>query len=236
MPSNRREFFYLVAGGVVGAARRLREPHGAVRTRGVHARRGEGEIRETAGDGDGGNRNSGYGHACNYETRWPDAAAPSDANPGRSTAHTNRQAHYSHAAGAYARPRRAAHSSRQPTSSVPGVPNTGALDPSPPEADSSDRNSAPITFRVFYDYNKNKSFDKGESIRGITVYFRNEGDTLLPGGLVTTYQATDQTRIPLTSQRVYIPYLGINMPLKDFPAKALHWLWIPAVNLPDRVP
>src|SRR5204863_611263 len=70
-----------------------------------------------------------------------------------------------------------------PTSSVPGVPNTGALDPSRVETSNSNQNTAPILFTVFYDRNKNKALDKGESIRAITVYFTNDGQAALSSGL-----------------------------------------------------
>jgi hypothetical protein len=94
-----------------------------------------------------------------------------------------------------------------------------------------------MLFRIFYDRNGNDTFSAGEGIRGISVYFLDANNNLAPTGSLTTSQSGDATaQIPLGPQRVYIPYLGINMPLAHFPERELHSLWLPPVQLPTSVP
>ena len=76
-----------------------------------------------------------------------------------------------------------------------------------------------------------------DSIRGISVYFLDAKNNLAPTGSLTTSQAGDaNVQIPVGPQRMYIPYLGINMPLTHFPERELHSLWLPPVKLPSSVP
>jgi hypothetical protein len=142
---------------------------------------------------------------------------------------------------------------------VPGVPNTGeppdqgsvkviVLPHNPersvappkvvaPPQQSGGTNLAPMLFRVFYDRNRNNDFDQGEGIRGINVYFLGKDTANVALGMVTTGAAgSGQTMLPKAEQRVYIPYLGINVPLVRFPDREQHFLWLPKVQLPDRVP
>jgi hypothetical protein len=132
-----------------------------------------------------------------------------------------------------------------PTSSLPGVPDTGSRAPvivagaaasgvQPPSSES----LAPMLFRVFYDSNKNDAFDTGEGIRGIGVYFLDTQNNLAPTGSVTTSQSGsgNVVQIPLRPQRVYVPYLDLSMPLTHFPERELHSLWLPPVKLPTSVP
>ncbi|MEO8286769.1 MAG: pre-peptidase C-terminal domain-containing protein [Chloroflexota bacterium] len=140
----------------------------------------------------------------------------------------------------------------EPTQPVPGVPNTGALPannaavandpvivvgaPVQPEQPVRDQ-LAPMLFRVFYDLNKNDSFNKGEGIPGIDVYFLDATNNLAPtGSLKTSGTGEAGARMPIGPQRVYIPYLAINMPLTRFPERELHSIWLHPVELPDRLP
>ena len=94
-----------------------------------------------------------------------------------------------------------------------------------------------MLFRIFYDRNRDDTFSNGEGIRGINVYFLDTSNNLAPTGSLTTSPGGDATlKIPTGPQRVYIPYLGINMPLTRFPDRELHSVWLPPVQLPDRVP
>ena len=94
-----------------------------------------------------------------------------------------------------------------------------------------------MLFRIFYDANRNDTFNKGEGVRGVSVYFLDASNNLAPTGNLTTSQTGDASlRIPTGPQRVYIPYLGINMPLTRFPDREVHSIWLPPVQLPDRVP
>ncbi|HST05085.1 MAG TPA: pre-peptidase C-terminal domain-containing protein, partial [Chloroflexia bacterium] len=127
-----------------------------------------------------------------------------------------------------------------PTVSVPGIPNTGLADPplidtvqQPPAAPK----LAPMLFRIFYDRDHNDSFSVGEGIRGVNVYFLDVAANLAPAGSLTTSAAGDGTlNLPTRLQRIYIPYLGVNMPLTRFPERESHSLWLPPVQLPERVP
>jgi hypothetical protein len=141
----------------------------------------------------------------------------------------------------------------EPTESIPGIPGTGhdSGKTKPPAAGGADpvivvgapqppaqrQELAPMLFRIFYDSNKNDTFNKGEGVRGISVYFLDSANNLAPTGSITTSQTGDASvKIPVGPQRVYIPYLGINMPLTRFPERELHSVWLPPVQLPDRVP
>lgn len=131
------------------------------------------------------------------------------------------------------------------TASIPGIPGTGMGEP--PVADTVQQpvpvvqpasvKLAPILFRVFYDRDHNNTFGTGEGIRGINVTFLDVTENLAPsGGLVTSAAGDGTLSIPARLQRVYIPYLDVNMPLARFPERELHSLWLPPVQLPDRVP
>jgi hypothetical protein len=154
----------------------------------------------------------------------------------------------------------------EPTLEVPGVPGTGHEDPKSngakgsgasgggtgsdpvivvgapqqpeaPQPPAQSRELAPMLFRIFYDLNRNDTFNKGEGVRGISVYFLDAANNLAPTGSLTTSQGGDASvKIPTGPQRVYIPYLGINMPLTRFPERELHSIWMQPVQLPDRVP
>jgi len=94
-----------------------------------------------------------------------------------------------------------------------------------------------VLFRIFYDRNHDDTYHAGEGIRGVSVYFLDATNNLAPTGSLTTSGSGDGSlKIPVGPQRVYIPYLGINMPLTRFPERELHSLWVPAVQLPQRVP
>jgi hypothetical protein len=137
----------------------------------------------------------------------------------------------------------------EPTPIIPNVPITGAREdpkpksPQPPvppviEAKANPVASyAPVLFRIFYDRNRNDGFDAGEGIRGIDVYFLNgDGGMVVSGRITTSANGTGWLRIPAVGHRIYIPYLGINMNLNNFPARETHSIWLPPVQLPDRVP
>ncbi len=132
----------------------------------------------------------------------------------------------------------------------PGVPNTGAPD-LPAQVDASPLNSAqppvqprpaltyaPMLFRLYYDRNKNDAYEPGEGIRGVRVYFVGSDGILSPSAsLVTPDNGSGSLNIPVNSEeRIYIPYLGIAIKLSNFPQRATHSLWLPPVQLPDRVP
>ncbi|MFL5734611.1 MAG: pre-peptidase C-terminal domain-containing protein [Chloroflexia bacterium] len=133
-----------------------------------------------------------------------------------------------------------------PTEDVPGLPNTGGKSlpaqnkaGSVPQAPPVALSVAPINFKLFYDANSNKALDTGEGIRGVKVYFLNSDDLAAAeqaANLVTGNDGKGVLSLPLSAQRIYIPYLGINMPLKDFPARDARSLWLGAHKLPDRVP
>lgn len=138
---------------------------------------------------------------------------------------------------------------------VPGVPPTGR-EPNvivlptreitgkapevmvkPPVAGQPGTNLAPMLFRLFYDRNHNDDFDAGEGIRGINVYFvPKDAPNIALGTLTTLEGGSGKVMLPRSEQRIYIPYLGINMPLTKFPDHELHSLWLPRVQLPSRVP
>jgi Bacterial pre-peptidase C-terminal domain len=129
-----------------------------------------------------------------------------------------------------------------PTASVPGIPNTGLADPPlidtvQQPAAAANVKLAPMLFRIFYDRDHNNSFGAGEGIRGVNVYFLDVAENLAPAGSLVTSAAGDGTlNLPTRLQRIYIPYLGVNMPLTHFPERELHSLWLPPVQLPERVP
>lgn len=137
----------------------------------------------------------------------------------------------------------------QATVGIPGVPNTGrpplnnnpakpaqaVVLPQQPQGKSAAY--APVTFRLFYDRNSNNGYDAGEGIRGIKVLFLNsDNQQAFTGNLLTGADGTGKLTLPVQGQHVYIPYLGINIELSNFPGRELHSLWLPPVKLPDRVP
>ncbi len=131
------------------------------------------------------------------------------------------------------------------TAVIPGVPITGALDePVPPpvvinvgDRPAASPDYAPVLFRLFYDRNHNDRLDAGEGIRGIDVFFLSgDAGMTLSGSVRTSDNGTGSLKIPAVAHRIYIPYLGINMKLSDFPGREAHSLWLPPVQLPDRVP
>ncbi len=148
---------------------------------------------------------------------------------------------------------------------VPNVPRTGELDPArqeqargpqvivlptrvaaikapeimvkPPVVEQPGTNLAPMLFRLFYDRNRNDQFDTGEGVRGINVYFvPTDATNVALGALTTTENGSGKVMLPDKEQRIYIPYLGINMPLARFPDRELHSLWLPSTQLPTRIP
>jgi hypothetical protein len=96
---------------------------------------------------------------------------------------------------------------------------------------------APVTLHLFYDANRNDSFDLGEGIRGINLFFLGgNGGSSVTGSLVTSDNGSGSLRIPVGTQRINIPYFGINIKLTHFPERELHSLWLQRAQLPDRVP
>jgi hypothetical protein len=135
----------------------------------------------------------------------------------------------------------------EPTAVVPGVPVTGGKLPEPgpqvvaaapraPEPAAPLEKFAPMLFRVFYDRDSNNRFSRGEGVRGISVYLRDVAANTQTANLVTGGSGDAQVSLPVRPQRIYVPYLGIDMPLNEFPERELHSLWLPPVTLPDRVP
>lgn len=148
---------------------------------------------------------------------------------------------------------------------IPNVPPTGELDPpkqeqgrgpqiivlptraitvkapeamvKPPVVEQPGTNLAPMLFRLFYDRNHNNEYDAGEGVRGINVYFVPRDSTKVAlGALATNDTGSGKVMLPTSEQRIYIPYMGINMPLTKFPDRELHSLWLPYVQLPTQVP
>jgi hypothetical protein len=131
---------------------------------------------------------------------------------------------------------------------VPGVPITGGklvevkpapvvAAPQPAEPVAAPVESfAPMLFRIFYDRDQNDRFTQGEGIRGISVYLLDADANTPTGTLVTSGTGDGRATLPVRPQRVFVPYLGINMPLNRFPERELHSLWLPPVQLPERVP
>lgn len=146
-------------------------------------------------------------------------------------------------------PAQATSGATEPTVIVPGVPITGArseeqsrsavkkAEPAalaPPQAPAT---SAPMLFRIYYDANRTDSYDVGEGIRGLEVLFMSRDAGLgLIGSLKTSEEGTGRLMLPVMEQRVFVPYLGINVALSKFPDRELHSLWLPPVQLPERVP
>ncbi len=94
-----------------------------------------------------------------------------------------------------------------------------------------------LQFHIFYDHNRDKTFNPVEGIRGMKVYFLNTtAGMMMSGQLITSSAGTGNAILPVVPQQIFIPYLGINVPLTSFPEQAEHSLWLPPVNLPDRVP
>jgi hypothetical protein len=135
----------------------------------------------------------------------------------------------------------------EPTAVVPGVPVTGgklperepqvvAAAPKAPQPAAPVERFAPMLFRIFYDRDSNNRFGRGEGIRGISVYLLDSGANSQTASLVTGGTGDARVTLPVRPQRLYVPYLGISMPLNKFPERELHSLWLPPAILPDRVP
>ncbi|MEO6457090.1 MAG: pre-peptidase C-terminal domain-containing protein [Chloroflexia bacterium] len=136
----------------------------------------------------------------------------------------------------------------EPTVFVPGVPITGARSPEEVQAQKKEQvaapappkapiTQAPMLFRVYYDRNGTDTYDVGEGIRGLEILFLSRDAGLgLTGSMKTSDTGTGKLTLPVMDQQVYIPYLGINVALTKFPERELHSLWLPAVQLPERVP
>ena len=138
---------------------------------------------------------------------------------------------------------------RSPTETLPNVPKTGAESlpakpkkltvsvAKPAQQPSGSTALASVLFRVFYDANRNETYDTNEGIRGLKVYFlsSNSADAI-SGQLVTSDVGTGNLTLPVVQQKIFIPYFGINVPLTKFPERELHSLWLQHVALPDRVP
>jgi hypothetical protein len=133
---------------------------------------------------------------------------------------------------------------------IPNIPRTGhppesrqvpakpvIVLPEKPAAVGSSLDYLPVSFRLFYDRNNNSLFNAGEGIRGVSVYFTTEkGDRTALGSLTTSAEGFGVSRLLKDNYRVVVPYFGLDMPLKDFPGRDTHKLWLPSLSLPDRVP
>lgn len=94
-----------------------------------------------------------------------------------------------------------------------------------------------LLLHVFYDRNHDQVFTPIEGIRGLKVYFLNSNaGMMMSGQLVTSSEGTGHAILPVVPQHIFIPYLGLDVPLDQFPEQAEHSLSLPPVNLPDRVP
>jgi hypothetical protein len=111
-----------------------------------------------------------------------------------------------------------------------------AAAPKAPEPAAPPQQFAPVLFRIFYDRNQDDRFSRGEGIRGISVYMLDADANTETATLVTSAAGDGRVTVPVRPQRIFVPYLGINMPLNAFPERELHSLWLPPVQLPDRVP
>jgi hypothetical protein len=123
---------------------------------------------------------------------------------------------------------------------MPNMPLTGLIDQSTAskiQASLAQSQQAPMLMRIFYDRNRNDKYDKLEGVRGLHVYFLNRDAGLTPTGqIVTSDIGTGNLMLPIVPQRIYVPYLGINVDLTKFPEREAHSLWLPSVTLPDRIP
>ena len=69
------------------------------------------------------------------------------------------------------------------------------------------------------------------------MFFTNSNATTQDASkLITADTGSASMKLAVGAHRIFIPYLGINIPLTDFPARETHSLWLPANKLPDRVP
>ena len=94
-----------------------------------------------------------------------------------------------------------------------------------------------MLFAVFFDRNGNDVFDALEGIRGLKVHFMDTTAGMASmGNLVTAAEGTGRLSLPIKPYRVYVPYLGINIEMSSFPERERHSLWLPPVQLPERVP
>lgn len=122
-----------------------------------------------------------------------------------------------------------------PEGSVPAKPI--AVQPARPAAPGSSLDYLPVGFRVFFDRNANSLFDLGEGIRGVNVFFvKHQGDRVALGSLTTSGDGYGAASLLHDNYRVVIPYFGLDLPLKDFPSRDTHKVWLPSLVLPDRVP
>jgi hypothetical protein len=136
------------------------------------------------------------------------------------------------------------------TAGMPNVPRTGhppdlgkvpvkplVIEPAKPLVPDSTLASLPVAFRFFYDHNSNSLFDKGEGIRGVDIFFvKRNGDSPSVGRITTAGDGYGTSSLLQGDYRVVIPYFGLDMPLRDFPGRDAHKIWLPSVTLPDRVP
>jgi hypothetical protein len=93
-----------------------------------------------------------------------------------------------------------------------------------------------LDFRIFYDHNRNDVYEVNEGIRGINVFFVSSESTQVTGSVVTSDNGIGSLKLPASEHRVQIPYLGIDLKMSKFPARGIASLWLPPVQLPDRVP
>ncbi|HYO49557.1 MAG TPA: pre-peptidase C-terminal domain-containing protein, partial [Chloroflexia bacterium] len=93
-----------------------------------------------------------------------------------------------------------------------------------------------LDFRIFYDRNRNDIYEVNEGIRGINVFFVSSESTQVTGSVITSDKGIGSLKLPASEHRVMIPYLGIDLKMSKFPARGIASLWLPPVQLPDRVP
>ncbi|HET6314016.1 MAG TPA: pre-peptidase C-terminal domain-containing protein [Chloroflexia bacterium] len=93
-----------------------------------------------------------------------------------------------------------------------------------------------LDFRIFYDRNRNDIYEINEGIRGINVFFVATESAQVTGSAITSDKGIGSLKLPASEHRVQIPYLGIDLKMSKFPARGIASLWLPPVQLPDRVP
>jgi hypothetical protein len=150
-----------------------------------------------------------------------------------------------------------------PTTVIVGVPNTGYEDAengtgarggakSAPEPVPAEDKPAPVVekppaapaqpqfvsldFRIFYDRDRNDIYEANEGIRGINVFFVASESAQVTGSMITSDKGSGSLKLPASEHRVMIPYLGIDLKMSKFPARGVASLWLPPVQLPERVP
>jgi hypothetical protein len=132
---------------------------------------------------------------------------------------------------------------------IPNIPRTGhppdagnvpakpVTLPEKPAISGSNLDYMPVSFRLFFDRNRNSLFNAGEGIRGVSVFFvRQASDGSVLGSLTTSHEGFGISRLLKDNYRVVVPYFGLDLPLKDFPGRDTHNIWLPSLSLPDRVP